>query len=345
MKKIILHIIPFVLLTLTSVSIDAQDLVHFSQYFNTPLFVNPANTGFDPNHDYRVGGNYRDQWLTMGSHYNTMDIWGDVQLFNNKFENGWVGLGATLSKDVAGGGSLTSTKGYVSVAYHQVLGNNSLLSAGLGFGMVNQRLDPSTLTFNDQWNGQIFDIKLPTSSPIAYSSIYYFDLQAGVNYAYFASDNVYLNAGFSVMHLNHPNESFYAVNNNATQIPFRYTAFLNSNVKIQNIWILNPNAYVSRMTGAWEVVAGLNASRNLSGDGTNQLILGLYYRNNAALIPMIGYQINDIKITLNYDAAISTLSANNQTRGAYELSIVKSGFFGGADRSLNATKCPKAISF
>ena len=34
----------------------AQDL-HFSQYFNTPMLVNPANTGFNPDYDYRVGAN------------------------------------------------------------------------------------------------------------------------------------------------------------------------------------------------------------------------------------------------------------------------------------------------
>lgn len=345
MKKIVLHIISFIFLSLISISADAQDLVHFSQYFNTPLLVNPANTGFDPTHDYRIGANYRNQWPSFGSPYQTMSIWGDAQLFNDKFENGWIGLGGTLSKDVAGGGSLTSTKGFVSVAYHQVVGNNSLLSVGLGIGMVNQRVDPSMLTFNDQWNGKIYDIQLPTSSQIIYSSIYYLDLQVGMNYAYFASDNVYLNTGFSVTHLNHPSESFFAINNTATQIPFRYTAFLNSNIKIQNLWILNPNAYISKMSTFWEVVAGLNANRNLSGDGTNQLILGLYYRSNDAIIPMIGYQLNDLKITVNYDATISTLSANNQTRGAYELSIIKSGFFGGADKSLNETKCPKAIRF
>ena len=31
--------------------VQAQDL-HFSQYFNAPLLVNPANTGFNPTFDY-----------------------------------------------------------------------------------------------------------------------------------------------------------------------------------------------------------------------------------------------------------------------------------------------------
>jgi type IX secretion system PorP/SprF family membrane protein len=309
------------------------------------LFVNPANTGFDPAHDYRIGGNYRDQWPSFGSPYQTMGIWGDAQLFNDRFENGWVGLGGTILKDVAGSGSLTSTKGIVSVAYHQVISDNGLLSGGFGVGMINQRVDLSKLTFNDQWTGEFFDSKLQSNEPFSYNSVNYFDLQAGVNYAYFASDNVYLNAGFSVSHLNHPKSSFYATNTKADQLPFRYTAFLNSNIKVQNLWIFNPNLYVSKMSTSWEIVGGLNASRNLSVDGTNQLILGLYYRSNDAVIPMIGYQLNDLKITVNYDATISSLTAYNGTRGAYEISIIKTGFYSGGDKPSKATKCPKGVSF
>src|SRR5215813_2231473 len=85
-------------------SSTAQDL-HFSQYFNTPLLVNPANTGFAPDVDYRVGINYRNQWASITPNpYKTMSAWGDIQAFNNRFESGWVGLGGALLRDVAGSG-------------------------------------------------------------------------------------------------------------------------------------------------------------------------------------------------------------------------------------------------
>ena len=41
-----------------------QDL-HFSQFFNSPLTTNPANTGFIPDGDYRIGMNYRNQWSSV----------------------------------------------------------------------------------------------------------------------------------------------------------------------------------------------------------------------------------------------------------------------------------------
>lgn len=312
--------------------------LHFSQYFNSPLLVNPANTGFNPDYDFRIGGNYRNQWASVGNPYKTMSAWGDVKVFANRFENGWMGIGGALYKDAAGSGSLTSTSGYASVAYHQMLGYNSLLSGGFSLGFTSKRIDISKLSFDDQWNGKFIDVSIPSNEPIAFSQASYLDLQMGLNYAYFASENVYVNAGVSVMHINRPRETFFDPSVSNNQIPRRYTAFINSNIKIQNTWIVNPNLYVSKMGNAWESLIGFNANRDLSGDGAQQLVLGLYYRNNDAVIPMVGVEINDMRIILNYDATISSLGGLNGTRGAYELSIVKSGLFSSSGG--RSVKCP-----
>src|SRR5438874_9685701 len=86
----------------------AQDL-HFSQFFNSPLLTNPANTGFIPDGDYRMGINYRNQWSSiMQVPYKTMSAFGDAQVMRN--DNGWMGLGGVILHDVAGSGNLTSTK-------------------------------------------------------------------------------------------------------------------------------------------------------------------------------------------------------------------------------------------
>ncbi len=64
---------------------SAQDL-HFSQFFNSPLTTNPANTGFIPDGDYRLGINYRNQWSAiMTVPFETMSAYGDVQVLWNKF--------------------------------------------------------------------------------------------------------------------------------------------------------------------------------------------------------------------------------------------------------------------
>lgn len=315
----------------------AQDL-HFSQYFNSPLLVNPANTGFAPDVDYRIGINNRNQWASITPYpYTTMSAWGDVQLFNNRFENSWAGLGGALLRDAAGSGALTSTKGFASVAYHQLVGLNSLVSGGFNIGFVNKRINFSTLTFDNQWNGKFFDIAIPSGEQFAFNSVTYLDVQAGLNYAYFPSEKAYLNIGFSAMHLNRPRESFFSNKVSDTRIQPRFTMFINGSFKVNDVWIVNPNVYVSKMGTAYEIVSGLNAHYNLTGDGNSQLIAGLYVRLKDAFIPMIGYQWNDLAITVNYDATNSTLAIYNQTQGAYELSIVKTGLFSSNGKDV---KCP-----
>src|SRR6476661_3932392 len=79
----------------------AQDL-HFSQFMNSPLLTNPANTGFIPAADYRLGINYRNQWSSiMTVPYKTMSAYGDIQMMRDRFENGWLGAGGAILKDVA----------------------------------------------------------------------------------------------------------------------------------------------------------------------------------------------------------------------------------------------------
>ncbi len=317
--------------------LHAQAL-NYSQYYNAPLLTNPANTGFNPDYDYRAGMNYRTQWASVGTPYKTMGVWGDAKLFANRFENGWMGIGGSIIKDVAGAGQLSSTGAAVSVAWHQMLGYNSLLSAGFTAGVTTKTVDLSKLNFDNQWNGKFFDISIPTFEPFAFSQVGYLDLSMGLNYAYFASENFYFNAGASIMHLNSPKESFFSPNISDARVPMRYNFFANASLKMDNLWILNPNIYYSSVINKNELVMGMNANRNISGDGMQQLILGLYYRSGDAIIPMVGYQVNDLKITVNYDATISGLSNLNGSRGAYELSIIKQGIFTSSQG--RSVKCP-----
>lgn len=206
--KMFKRILFIFLFPISFAQVNGQSL-NFSQYFNNPLFVNPANTGFNPDMDYRIGGNYRNQWASTSSPYKTMGIWADSKLFANRFENGWMGIGGGIMRDVAGSGSLSSTSANLSLAYHQMLGYKSLLSAGFSAGIVSKRIDFSKLTFDNQWNGQFFETTIPSNEPFAYSQAAYLDLSMGVNYALFASENAYFNAGISIDHINRPKESFF----------------------------------------------------------------------------------------------------------------------------------------
>jgi type IX secretion system PorP/SprF family membrane protein len=316
-----------------------QDL-HFSQFFNSPLTTNPANTGFIPDADYRVGVNYRNQWSSIIARpYTTVSAFADGQLFRDKMENGWIGIGGVLLSDKAGSGSLRSDKFYGSVAFHKLLGNSSLLSAGFNIGYVSKRIDPTNLKFPDQFNGKFFDGTISPSVQFANLNIDYIDVQVGMNYAYFPQENVYINAGYSIHHVNKPKETFFGDNTSAGKIPVRHIGFVNALLKVDPRVIINPNIYFTTQTNAIELNAGINANYNLSEYGESQLIAGLYYRYNDAIIPVIGFETKKIAFTFSYDATVSSLSKFNNYRGAAEFSIVKKGFYPGkVDRQ---TLCPK----
>ncbi len=320
----------------------SQDL-HFSQFFNSPLTTNPANTGFIPDGDYRLGINYRDQWSSvMTVPYKTMSAFGDMQVMKNRFDNGWLGVGGVILKDVAGSGNLTSTKIYGSVAYHQMLGYSSLLSLGFNVGYANKQINTTNLKFPDQFDGKFFDNKLPTGVVLARNNIGYLDMHVGMNYAYFPTEKVYVNTGFSAHHVNRPRESFFAsdINQINNQLPIRYIGFLNGSFMVNEQLIVNPNVYFTTQAKSYEVVGGLNAHYNLSGDGEYILIGGVYYRFKDAAIALIGLGYKDFTFSFTYDATISSLKNYNNTRGAFEFSLVKQGLFGQYNGDRRQTICP-----
>lgn len=333
------HIVFTTYSLLLALGLSAQDL-HFSQFFNSPLTTNPANTGFIPDADFRIGAHYRNQYSAiMSVPYKTMSIFGDAQVFRDRLENGWLGLGGVLLRDAAGSGSLTSTKVYGSVAYHQLLGLSSLLSAGFNVGWSNKRIDQTKLKFPDQFDGKFFDANLPTSVILNSNNISYLDVQAGMNYAYFPTENVYINAGYSIHHVNRPKETFFGDNSDEGRIAMRHIGFMNGIFKLSDNVIVNPNVYYTTQAKASELVVGLNAAYNLSGDGEKQLIGGLYYRAGDAAVPMAGFELSNTRFLFSYDVTTSALKDFTNYRGAFEFSVIKKGFYGQgkADRE---TLCP-----
>ena len=318
----------------------AQDL-HFSQFFNSPLSTNPANTGFLPSEDYRLGVNYRSQWTNVPVPFRTMSVYGDAQAFRNRFDNGWVGLGGLILHDVAGSGSLTSTKVYASAAYHQMLGTTGLLSAGFNLGWANKRVDVTKFTFDNQWNGKFFDAFAPSGELFNATSVSYLDVQAGVNYAWFPTDNVYLHGGASVLHLNRPRETFFASSPTYdNRLSPRYIFFADAMVKLNDQVILTPATYFSVQAKASEFMLGIHANYNLTGNGDQQLIAGAYYRQGNAIIPMIGYQWKYVRFMFSYDATTSALANYTNMNGALEFSMQYSGFYPTYNGDKRQSMCP-----
>src|SRR5512147_7357 len=98
----------------------AQD-PNFSQFFASPLTLNPALTGkFDGL--YRIAGNYRDQWPTFNNAFVTYTVSADFGILKSRVpEIDQFGVGFMAFSDKSGNGILSNNYGAISVAYHKGL--------------------------------------------------------------------------------------------------------------------------------------------------------------------------------------------------------------------------------
>lgn len=317
----------------------AQGL-HYSQFYNAPLMVSPANTGLMPTSDIRAGVNYRNQWSSLPAPFHTFSAFGDGRILQNYEHTSWLGVGGAIFNDRAGDGNLSLFSGQISSAYHLAMGQSSMLSVGLGIGLVQRSVNFSKLTFDTQWDGFTFDPQSANGEAYAFQKTTYMDISAGINYAYFPNENVYMKLGVGLLHVNTPKESFYNMEN---KLGMRPTANLDMLFKAGDDFITDISAYYSYQKGASELVYGASVSYNVmpKENTPNIIILGLYHRLGDAIIPTVGFEWSRTRLTTSFDISVSGMTLNNGGNGALEFSIIYQGVFSNGSRGRSSYNCPR----
>ncbi len=313
--------------------------IHFSQYYNAPLLVNPANTALTPDVDYRVGANYRKQWATVPVPYRTVSAWADFVTARSRESTSWLGLGGAFYSDKSGNGDLSLSRTELSAAYHLALGYNAMLSAGLSGAHNARTVDFSKLVFDNQWDGFAFNKALPNGEGGYMGQASFWDVGAGLAWAFFPNENLYVQVSAGAGHLNQPTESFY---NGSNSLGIRPSGHVDVLYKATPGFIINPSAYYTRQKGSQELVGGAQAFFGVNGTGrqAQQLILGGYYRVGDAVIATAGYQWSGMRLVSSYDVTLSGLREAVPGAGAFELSFVYEGLYSGG-RVINKYNCPR----
>jgi type IX secretion system PorP/SprF family membrane protein len=315
--------------------------LHFSQYNNSPMLLNPANTGLLQDNDWRAGLNYRTQWATVPVPYNTFSAFADFGLMRNQWETSWLGAGVAVWRDVAGNGNLALTKVQTNLAFHLLTNDNSSVSAGLGAGYNQRSVDFNKLTYDVQWDEFSFNKSLSNNETNATQKSTFMDLSAGVNFAYYNNNNFYMKMSVGAKNLNQPTESFYGSSN---KLGLRPLFNLDITYKASDNFMINPSIYYTRQKKASELVGGamfnINVGEN-SVAGNNEFLVGAYYRNNDALIFAAGYQFRHHRFTFSYDHTVSDMSEGNKGIGAFELSLILQGNYKAGNEITNTYGCPR----
>jgi type IX secretion system PorP/SprF family membrane protein len=301
---------------------DAQD-PHFSQFFASPLTLNPALTGkFDGT--LRAAGNYRNQWPAFNNVYTTSTLSVDFSILNKIIpENDTWGVGIIALTDKAGGGVLTNNYIGISTAYHKALNEDGYSQIGLGFqGMYGQkRLDNSKLYYEDM----LTPFGFTGVTQEVYNSndlnINYFDVNAGVIYTVSTTDKNNFYFGASMYHINRPKESFKGGNWN---IAARTTISAGGYFPVSDNLTLHTSGIYQVQGKSTETTFGGAIASALNNDERNPTNVygGLWMRWNDAVIPYLGLEFGGMRIGASYDINTSGLKAGSQSRGGMELSLI-----------------------
>lgn len=326
------------LIALLSVGTSHAQGLHFSQYYNTPMLLNPANTALTSDADYRLGINYRSQWASLPVPFNTFSAFADFQLLRNRNITNWMGMGFAMFSDKAGDGQLAMNKYEGFLAYHVQTGNFSMFSVGGSAAYVQRSVDYGKLTFDRQWDGFKFDPSRNSMETGYKETTDFVDVSAGVNYAYYPSDRTYIKLGIGVAHVNMPKETFYGQN---TTLKIRPTANLDAIFIIGETFTVNPSLYYTRQAAAQQLVYGSQIKAFLSednmGNPTN-IIAGIYHRYGDAIIGVLGFQWAGVKFITSYDFTMSKLAPTIRSSGALEFALIYEGSYHGERDKMN---CPR----
>lgn len=322
----------------------AQD-IHFSQFDETPLQLNPANTAV--HHDVRIITNYKNQWQSVGSPYKTFALSGEVKLLKKKKQN--LGLGIDFFNDKAGDAQMGTTQANLSLSGIIPLNLKSLISGGLMCGFAQRSMSTSKLTWGNQYDGMAYNANLPTGETSSVNNYTYLDLGAGVQYSY-GTDEMYISAnnarkvniGVSVFHPNQPAYSFYG--NKSENLHMKLVFHGDAAIGIKNTNLILKPSYIVFLQGATkEITPGmtfqyiLQESSKYTGNKKPAAVsLGGYYRANDAFIALAKFEYANYAIGFSYDINLSKLKTVTSSRGGFEISLrfIAPGAFGkGASRA------------
>ena len=317
MKPLLLAI-----LLLVTFAANAQD-PHFSQFFASPLTLNPALTGkFDGT--LRVAGNYRNQWPAFNNVYTTSTLSVDFPILKKRLPDydTW-GIGILALTDKAGGGVLTNNYLGVSTSYHKALDEDGFQQLGIGFqGTYGQkRLNTDNLKFEDQLTPFGFTGVTQDVFNDQNVNINYLDINAGLLFTSSTNEDNNFYIGASMYHINRPKESFKG---GTWNISPRTTISAGGYFPVAENMTLHTSGIYQIQNKATEINFGgaLAIAIDPESENPSNFYIGSWYRVNDALIPYLGLEFSGLRLGATYDVNTSSLKAGSESRGGMEISLI-----------------------
>lgn len=312
----------------------AQD-IHFSQFYMSPLNLNPAMTGV-MNCNSRLIANYRNQWASVlrSNSYRTYSFSYDQRIPVGRYD--FFGVGGTFWGDQAGEANFATTTGKLSLSYSKRMGGTrnggNYLVVGAEGGAAQRSLDFLKLRWGTQHDGLGgFDPDAPTQENFDRDQFVFADLAAGLLWFMTFDENNSLYLGGAFHHLNRADQSF--TNDQPDLLYSRYTVHAGGEFQVSNRFGLVPGVIVMSQGPSFQVNAG-TSFKFLLGRGRatsdQSFQLGLWTRVsnrvdsgvlNDAVILSTRFDYENFTLGFSYDLNVSDLSDASNGNGGFELAL------------------------
>jgi len=339
MQKIKKILIPM-LLMLCATTI-AQD-INFSQFYEMPLLRNPALAGLYKG-DFRATAAFRSQWNSVTIPYTSQALGVEMKFSTSQYSDNYLALGVQMTNDLAGDSKLGRTQVLPVLTYHQSLSddNDTYLSLGFMGGPVQQRFDPSKLTFDDQFVNGAYSSTNPTQQTFSNSNVSYLDASVGMLFSTSIANDVKVYFGGSYFHLNQPKVAFDRSRDVRLNKKVMINAGASAPLSDYDRLILYADYFMQG--GNKQMQGGFMFKHDLiqmDEEETVSISAGSFLRWNDAVIPVVKLDLYELSIGLTYDVNISKLRAASQSRGGYEITLSYRNFLNMRNSSVNAVRCP-----
>ncbi|MBP7272201.1 MAG: PorP/SprF family type IX secretion system membrane protein [Saprospiraceae bacterium] len=315
------------------VGLQAQD-IHFSQFYMSPLNLNPAMTGV-MNCNVRVSGIYRSQWSSIlrSNAYSTYSVSYDQRIPVGRYD--YFGVGGTFWGDKAGESQFATIQGKLSGSFSKKMGGYrsraNYLVFGAEVGLSQRSLDFLALRYGLQHNGDGgFDPGLPSFESFNRDNYLFMDVSAGVLWfsTFDEDNNVYVGGSFS--HLNGPNQSFNK--EKFEKLYSKYTIHAGGEFMVSDRFGFVPGIVGFKQGPSFELNGGTSAKVVLSNRNNSYqaVLFGIWMRlanrysggilADAAILNA-RFDYENFNIGFSYDMNVSSLRPASNGFGAFEFAM------------------------
>jgi type IX secretion system PorP/SprF family membrane protein len=308
---------------LSTFTINAQD-IHFSQFYSSPLTLNPALTG-NFNGFYRITGIYRNQFPGLTQNrpaFSTPSVGVDFSLLREKLKTGALGVGLVFFNDQQNGKTFNQNQILGSVAFNKSFGSKSQFQLGLGFqgGIALTTMDFSKFQFNDGFNADGSYDNTYNAETYNEGSRLKGVFNAGIFTKLEFIQGMRFYTGFGFNNATRYKQNFLANSTAEFRLPFRYTLHGGFEFDIKDKLVLIPGFLFQSQAKAHESNFGLTAGIHVVKDPAKRatLFLGLWNRvntKNYTIIPKVGFEYKGFRAGFAYDAHLLQQSADRKNIG------------------------------